>query len=79
MSPAAVLGLSHTMGNSALAEMIARQNRNSLDLTSPPVPPPLAEMTPAVLGEGQPDLTAPVDFAGLPPLEAGPGLMTGGL
>ena len=79
MSPAAVLGLSHTMGNSALAEMVSRQNRNSPDLLSVSVPGPLPDMTPAVLGEGQPDLTAPVDFAGLPPLEAGPGLMTGGL
>ena len=79
MSPAAVLGLSHAMGNSALAEMASRQNRNSPDLLSVSVPGPLPDMTPAVLGEGTADLIAPVDFGGLSPLEAGPGLTMGGL
>ena len=79
MSPEAVLALSHTMGNSALAEMAARQNRNSLDLVSAPVPGPFPDFAPAVLGEGPADLIAPVDFAGLAPLEAGPGLTMGGL
>ncbi len=79
ISPEAVLALSHTMGNGALAEMISRQRQNRADLVSVPVPGPMPDMAPAVLGEAAPDLIAPVDFAGLPPLEAGPGLMTGGL
>ena len=78
LSPEAVLTLSHTMGNSALAEMVSRQSRSGLDFVSAPVPGPLPDMAPAVLGEGTADLMAPVDFAGLPPLEAGPGLTMGG-
>ena len=79
MSPEAMLALSHTMGNSALAEMISRQSRNRLDLVSAPVPGPLPDMAPAVLGDGAADLIAPVSFSGLPSLEAGPGLTIGGL
>ena len=79
MSPEAVLGLSHTMGNSALAEMNSLQRQNSVELVSAPVPGPLPDMAPAVLGEGTADLIAPVNFSGLSSLEAGPGLTIGGL
>lgn len=78
LSPAAMLALSHTMGNSALLDLISRTGQGA-DLTSPPPSPgPLPDMAPAVLGEGAPDLIDPVDFAGLPSLEAGAGPAYGG-
>ena len=77
LSPEAVLALSGTMGNSALAELIAGRERPA-DRTFCPTPAPLPDMDAAVLGEGDAGLTAPVDFAALPPLEAGAGLAMGG-
>ena len=78
LSPEAVLALSHRMGNSALSELAARRE-GPADLMPCPVPGSMPEMKAAVLGEGSPDLIAPVDFAGLPPLEAGSGMAFGGV
>ncbi len=78
LSPEAVLALSHRMGNSALSELTARRE-GPADLMPCPVPGSMPEMKAAVLGEGSPDLIAPVDFAGLPPLEAGSGMAFGGV
>lgn len=72
LSPETVLALSHRIGNSAVAEMIARRTRGS-ELGACPVPAPLPEMEGAELSRGPAGLIAPVDFAGLPPLAgAGP-------
>ena len=79
LSPEAVLALSHRMGNSALAEMSSRREEGAADLMSCPTPSPLQDMDAAVLGEGGAELIAPVDFAGLPSLEAGAGLAMGGV
>ena len=78
LSPEAVLALSHRMGNSTLAELITRRGP-PLDQASCPVPGPLPDMDAAVLGEGPAGLISPVDFAGLPSLEAGAGLAIGGV
>lgn len=79
LSPEAVLALSHRMGNSALAETIARREAGAADLTSVPVPSPLQDMEAAPLSEGTAELISPVDFAGLPALETGAGLAMGGV
>ena len=78
LSPEAVLALSHRMGNSGLSALIARRGPPP-DRTFCPVPGPLPKMDAAVLGEGRAELIPPVDFAGLPTLEAGAGLATGGV
>ena len=78
LSAEAVLALSGVVGNSALLEMISRQQPLSLRETCP-MPPPLPVMEGAILEAGSPDLMAPVDFAALPPLETAPGPAYGGV
>ena len=58
LSPEAVLALSHTVGNSAMLEMVSRRGP-PLDRDTVPIPGPIPEMKPAVLSEGSPELMVP--------------------
>ena len=77
LSPEAVLALSHQMGNSAPLEMLSRQKQPAAREVLP-LPGPLPDMEPAVLGEGGAELIPPVDFSALPPLELSAGPVMGG-
>jgi len=69
LSPDGLLALSHSLGNSVLLDLITGRGRPPERETCP-VPGPLPEMEAAVLDEGEPELIPPVEFAGLPHIEA---------